>query len=171
MFALTAFVLINANYVEGARILGIFPLTAKSHFQCNEAVMSSLVAAGHDVTLITAFPNLVSGKNYTIIDSSQDNFIYIGQTTWHHFVKTSTYELDVAASGVEKPLCKKVLELKEVQVSINYFAKSIILNLLKKFRTVRGKWCVAKFVNFSPKWKFLNFLPKSRGFKLSANYN
>lgn len=39
------------------KILGVFPLPSKSHFAIGNSVMKSLVDEGHDVTIISPFPN------------------------------------------------------------------------------------------------------------------
>jgi len=50
---------------NAARILGIFPVAAKSHTSCNHAIMRSLHAAGHHVTMISPFPSEVKIQNFT----------------------------------------------------------------------------------------------------------
>lgn len=56
-----AFVLLCSNlplfwsYVEAYRILGVFPIPAKSHFLIDTSLMEGLAEAGHDVTVIAPF--------------------------------------------------------------------------------------------------------------------
>lgn len=41
--------------IPAANILGIFPTTSKSHYITSGALMKSLAAAGHNVTMISQF--------------------------------------------------------------------------------------------------------------------
>lgn len=55
--------------VHSSRILGIFPIEAKSHFSFHKAVMKPLLSAGHQVTLIAPFQLENIHENLTIINS------------------------------------------------------------------------------------------------------
>ncbi|KAG5883246.1 hypothetical protein JTB14_000035 [Gonioctena quinquepunctata] len=48
---------------DGARILGVFPMPAPSHFIVESALMRGLAEAGHDVTLISPFREKNPPKN------------------------------------------------------------------------------------------------------------
>ncbi|XP_063220952.1 UDP-glycosyltransferase UGT5-like [Bacillus rossius redtenbacheri] len=48
----------------GYRILGVFPHTAKSHFIMSGAIMRGLAERGHEVVVISPFPEKVAPKNY-----------------------------------------------------------------------------------------------------------
>lgn len=63
---LVALVLVCCN-VESYRILGIFPHTAKSHDYVFNSLMKGLAERGHDVTVISHFPNKNLQDNYTHI--------------------------------------------------------------------------------------------------------
>lgn len=56
--------LLQANIVESYKILGIFPDYFKSHFIAGSALMKGLAAAGHEVTVISAFPQSEPILNY-----------------------------------------------------------------------------------------------------------
>lgn len=49
-------VLTSIGHVVGFSYLMILPTAAKSHFHVGQALAKGLVAAGHEVTLISAFP-------------------------------------------------------------------------------------------------------------------
>lgn len=49
-------VLTSIGHVLGFSYLMILPTAAKSHFHVGQALAKGLVAAGHEVTLISAFP-------------------------------------------------------------------------------------------------------------------
>jgi len=55
------------GYSSGARILGIFPHVAKSHFMMSEVLMKGLASRGHEVVVISHFPQKTLMPNYTDI--------------------------------------------------------------------------------------------------------
>uniref|UniRef100_A0A2S2QWQ3 UDP-glucuronosyltransferase 2C1 n=1 Tax=Sipha flava TaxID=143950 RepID=A0A2S2QWQ3_9HEMI len=56
---------------EGARILAVETVAARSHWNFMSAVLRSLTAAGHQVTAFTPFPDEGGGGvNYTAVDTS-----------------------------------------------------------------------------------------------------
>lgn len=66
-------VALSAAFLDGSsafKILGVFPTMAKSHLIVGEALMKGLAKAGHDVTVLTAFPSTKKIANYTNIEAS-----------------------------------------------------------------------------------------------------
>lgn len=55
---------------DGARILAMMPIAAKSHWNVVDSVLQTLVARGHHVTAITPFPKKSPVANYTELDMS-----------------------------------------------------------------------------------------------------
>ncbi|KAJ8883309.1 hypothetical protein PR048_015152 [Dryococelus australis] len=55
---------------ENARILGVFQFNGKSHFIVFEALMKALAAKGHQVVVVSHFPQKNPVPNYTDIDVS-----------------------------------------------------------------------------------------------------
>lgn len=53
-----------------ANILGVFPINGRSHWVVYESVMKALAARGHNVTVITSFPQKTPVPNMTEIDVS-----------------------------------------------------------------------------------------------------
>lgn len=51
--------------VSGYKILGIFPHTGRSHFDVFEPLMKALATKGHEVTVISHFPQQEPLRNYT----------------------------------------------------------------------------------------------------------
>lgn len=49
---------------KGYKILGIFPTPSPSHYFTGSALMKGLAAAGHEVTVISPFPQARPLKNY-----------------------------------------------------------------------------------------------------------
>uniref|UniRef100_A0A182M8S5 UDP-glucuronosyltransferase n=1 Tax=Anopheles culicifacies TaxID=139723 RepID=A0A182M8S5_9DIPT len=61
---------------EGAKILAVFPTSARSHYIVGSALMKELARRGHEVTVINAFPQNKPLKNYRDIDvSGSDEFV------------------------------------------------------------------------------------------------
>ncbi|XP_055610277.1 UDP-glycosyltransferase UGT5-like [Uranotaenia lowii] len=60
----------NLNYVESAKILGIFPTTAKSHYIIGSSLMKALAKKGHEVTVVSPFPQSKPLKNYRDITTT-----------------------------------------------------------------------------------------------------
>lgn len=52
----------------GLKILGIFPTIGKSHFFTGEGIMKALHSAGHEVTVLSPFPQKKPMANWTDID-------------------------------------------------------------------------------------------------------
>ena len=61
---LLSIVIHNHRGSDAARILGIFPLPAKSHSVMTEALMRGLAARGHQVDVLTPFPVKNPPPNY-----------------------------------------------------------------------------------------------------------
>ncbi|KAF2895932.1 hypothetical protein ILUMI_10246 [Ignelater luminosus] len=59
------------NSSDGARILGIFPLTTYSHFILGHTLMKELASRGHEVTVMSPYPQKTPIENYKDIDLSE----------------------------------------------------------------------------------------------------
>lgn len=53
---------------DGAKILGIWPMPAPSHFILGERLFKSLAARGHEVSMISPFPQKTPIKNWRDIN-------------------------------------------------------------------------------------------------------
>lgn len=60
--------LIYSEYGSAYKILGIFPSMSKSHFIVGHALMRGLADAGHEVTVLSPYPQNKPVKNYRDID-------------------------------------------------------------------------------------------------------
>lgn len=56
--------LVTSSSVYSLRILGLFPHPGVSHFHFFHPVMRALADAGHDVTVVSHFPDSQSPSNY-----------------------------------------------------------------------------------------------------------
>jgi hypothetical protein len=52
---------------DGAKILGVFPFPAKSHLMVHKALMLELARRGHEITVVSGFPENKPVPNYTDI--------------------------------------------------------------------------------------------------------
>lgn len=59
------------SITNGANILGVFPINGRSHWAVYESLMKALAARGHNVTVITSFPQKTPVANWTDIDVSK----------------------------------------------------------------------------------------------------
>ncbi|XP_062549718.1 UDP-glucosyltransferase 2-like [Armigeres subalbatus] len=59
-----AILLLLVTFSEGAKILGVLPMVATSHFNIGAGIMKTLANAGHDVTVISPFSLKNPPKNY-----------------------------------------------------------------------------------------------------------
>lgn len=101
---------------NAARILGIVSIKAKSHFYLNQAVFSSLVSAGHRVTLISPFSTQNSTENFTIINLSER-----GKENDNPFASVAIKSIDIwtlflQIIDVIAGDCEKVLQMPFIQV-------------------------------------------------------
>lgn len=62
--ALVSVLLLQTNAVESYKILGLFATNFKSHFIVGSSLMKGLAAAGHEVTVISPFPQSKPIPNY-----------------------------------------------------------------------------------------------------------
>lgn len=53
---------------SGIKILGIFPTSGNSHFFVGQGIMKSLHSAGHEITMLSPFPQKKPMENWTDID-------------------------------------------------------------------------------------------------------
>ena len=58
-------VALSPRICDGYRILGMFPLHAKSHFVMFEALMKGLAQKGHQIDVVSTFPQKTPFPNYT----------------------------------------------------------------------------------------------------------
>lgn len=67
---------LNIICVSTYNILGVFPLTGKSHFLSFEPILKGLAVKGHNVTVLNHFPLKVSLKNYKDVVIGDSDFFY-----------------------------------------------------------------------------------------------
>lgn len=67
--------LITAPSSDGLRVLGLFPHPGLSHFHFFQPIMRGLAEAGHNVTVVSHFPDTNPHKNYKDLQLSGLNLL------------------------------------------------------------------------------------------------
>jgi UDP-glucoronosyl and UDP-glucosyl transferase. len=115
------------GYSTGARILGIFPHVAKSHFMMSEVLMKGLANRGHEVLVISPFPQKTPIPNYTDISlvGSMPNVV-------------STVALDDIATGLVYTTLKFIFDLGVIgcEKTLGYPPVLKLINSEEKFDLV-----------------------------------
>lgn len=70
ILVLALFSVTSVYHVNCAKILGMFPMAAYSHYRLGSILLKELAARGHDVTFISAFPQKTPVKNFKDVDVS-----------------------------------------------------------------------------------------------------
>lgn len=113
--AVAVSVLSNSDFCNCAKILAVFYLPLKSHFTFNNAIARCLNEAGHEVTMITSFPEVVTSENYSrVIDTSLEH--YVGQESYDELKELSRIKVLDSVLQREEKQCGKLIEMKEYQV-------------------------------------------------------
>jgi glucuronosyltransferase len=56
--------------ISGLKVLGVVPFGSTSHFKIGHSIVKTLANAGHDVTVISPYPQHNKIKNYRDVDCS-----------------------------------------------------------------------------------------------------
>ncbi|XP_043282575.1 UDP-glucosyltransferase 2-like isoform X1 [Venturia canescens] len=84
----------------GHRVLGIFPLQCRSHFSMFEALMKGLASRGHQVDVISLFPQKNPHPNYTDIIKLPSPDLQLFNTLTYEMMKKSVEEMEVQLIGL-----------------------------------------------------------------------
>ena len=60
--------LMPMTMIRAAKVLGLFPFPARSHLIVQKALMLELARRGHEVTVVSSFPENKAIPNYTDIE-------------------------------------------------------------------------------------------------------
>lgn len=58
------FIVLLVRHINGYKILGLFPHPASSHFNVFQPILRRLADNGHEVTVVSHFPDPNPSKNY-----------------------------------------------------------------------------------------------------------
>lgn len=124
-------------FANGAKILGIFPMPAPSHFFIGYRIMKELADRGHQVSVINPYPREVPLKNYKDISVEGIEIVFAGENcfnlikfswsslTFYNFLDMKKYLSDpkgrspftgiVQAYDLGNALCEFVFSSESVQ--------------------------------------------------------
>lgn len=102
---------------DGANILGVFPINGRSHWVVYDSVMKALVARGHNVTVITSFPQKMPIANYTEIDVSETFPSVVNQFTVDMVLglMSNVFITQQFVANLQLNLCRKGQKLPQVR--------------------------------------------------------
>ena len=109
------FIFIVVSVCDGYRILGVFPFKGKSHFMMFEKLMKGLAKQGHQVDVISCFPQKKPYSNYTDLIVIPSDISFINNFTYelmNTLVKQSVTHAVATIAGNE--VCER-LGMPEIQ--------------------------------------------------------
>lgn len=123
--------------VNGSKILGVFPHHGWSHFMMFEPLMLELAGRGHQVTVISRFPQKTTVANYTDIDVRRETLTDLtGNLTfgWLNRIPTSLYA-DLLVLYTFFRETETILEQPEVRQILGDDASSFDLLITETFNS------------------------------------
>jgi hypothetical protein len=101
---------------HGARILGLFPVPGRSHFAVSATLMKELASRGHQVTVLSPFPEKSPIPNYTDIDTRTTRDVLMQQTgtvlnTFHTWFLNEPGNKIPSNKTLRKRLCRHTFKI------------------------------------------------------------
>ncbi|XP_055635695.1 UDP-glycosyltransferase UGT5-like [Toxorhynchites rutilus septentrionalis] len=123
LFAMAALLAATCGIAEPYKILGLFPHPGLSHFYFFEPILKGLAAAGHEVTVVSPFPNPNPPPNYTdlplegikLLSDSVSFELFDNRPSFSHFVEffmLYDWGKQACEHAYSSPAIKQVLESK-----------------------------------------------------------
>lgn len=104
----------------GYRILGIFPMNVRSHLTICEHLMRGLARRGHQVDVVSPFPNQVPVKNYTDITIPHTFKELTNDLNYERVMNFSAYnQVKIFVQFMGNDVCQMVLNDSKIQELIN----------------------------------------------------
>ncbi|XP_045447438.1 UDP-glucosyltransferase 2-like [Melitaea cinxia] len=121
-FICCALFLALSNCVHGARILGLFPHTGRSHQMVYEPLLQKLAERGHHVTVASFFPLKNPPANYT--DVSFEGIARVGlETIDLNWYENPKFILRIPIIG---RICKQITDISPLaEMALNVCSKAI----------------------------------------------
>lgn len=101
---------------HGYRILGLFPLNAKSHMMFNEQTSKGLARRGHQVDVVSTFPQIRPYPNYTDLEVPSALQQFVNNMTYE-FKKSQYQDRNMVrffAEDCGNLVCEKAFQLPQV---------------------------------------------------------
>lgn len=116
---------------DGANILGVFPVNGRSHWVVYESLMKALVARGHNVTVITSFPQKTPVANYTDIDVSKTFPTVVNSVNFNIMIEhlSSLFVNQRFISEFSMKLCRESQRLPQVKALLKSDIKFDAVNI------------------------------------------
>ncbi|XP_057336616.1 UDP-glucosyltransferase 2-like isoform X5 [Microplitis mediator] len=121
IIALSILITRNIEQCLGYRILGIFPLNARSHMMFHEQVSKGLARRGHQVDVISTFPQKKPHANYTDLPIPAALQQFVNNMT-HEFFKQELEENNIVqfiSENAGNLICEKGFENSNIRNIIN----------------------------------------------------
>ncbi|KAG8228490.1 UDP-glycosyltransferase [Ladona fulva] len=103
--------------VQAANILGLFPISARSHNIAFSSLTTELAARGHHLTVITPYPISSPPPNYEHIDTSRIVLPYF--QAFSNIKVITIHEIMWKIHNITEKCCTEVLEMPEMQKLID----------------------------------------------------
>ncbi|XP_055628473.1 UDP-glycosyltransferase UGT5-like [Toxorhynchites rutilus septentrionalis] len=149
-----------SDSVQSAKILGVFPTSSRSHYIVGSALMKALAKKGHQVTVISPFPQKKPLENYRDITTIEvleavkptlDNILSFVQKGIYESIK-ETYKFGhlITNSTMNDPAVVKLIDSNEKfdLVVLEMFMNDAMLGFAHHFKTP----CVAMSTFGASKW-------------------
>jgi len=124
---------------ESAKILGLFPMPSKSHTAVNVAIVKELAERGHEVTVVSPFPEKSEIPNYKniVLDEKiiEKHFATLGIKVEETFkvVDRNTFQISLMLWGLGSLLCENYLQEPGVQDLIHSKHEHFDLVIIEAF--------------------------------------
>ncbi|CAG9767335.1 unnamed protein product [Ceutorhynchus assimilis] len=119
------------QYSNGAKILGIFSLPARSHYSLAEKLMKGFARVGHDITMVAPYPTENLPKNVT-----WEDIIVEGVVEKHKANMVGLMLKDSHRSAMEKLIIYQHTVLNHVNQTLFSFKVKALLSPTNKFDIV-----------------------------------
>ncbi|CRK86175.1 CLUMA_CG000058, isoform A [Clunio marinus] len=134
----TIILIYNTQSIDAYRILGLFPHPGISHFQFFHPIMKVLAEAGHEVTVISHFPNKIPIVNYKDEPLfNQQNLVNAVKLDWFESPKSYDHLLEffmLYKWGIES--CDETLNSSAVENVLNQSVRGKFdLIIVEQFNT------------------------------------
>ncbi|PNF23046.1 UDP-glucuronosyltransferase 2B30 [Cryptotermes secundus] len=159
--------LMSVTLSHGARILGLFPFPARSHLMVHKALMLELARRGHEITVVSSFPESKPIPNYTdIVLNTNMGTLSGGHVPSNLFdMKTvGAVQLAVMLWYMGEALCDHILQEEKIQklihskdlnfdlVFVEAFSNECFLGFAHKFNAPIIQTCTYGGANFMGDW-------------------